>query len=256
MSAPASAPSPTDSPAFDAPAHARQLLRSARFGTLATLQADGAPFASLVNIASAADGTPVTLISRLAVHTQNIARDARVSLLLARSAASEADDPAAHPRISMTGTARITTDPHDRRRFLARHPHAAGYADFTDFAFYRLTPEHVHLVAGFGRIVGLPPGQVLGDAIVSAQIADMEEGAIAHMNEDHADALALYATALAGASPGPSPWRATGIDAEGLDLFDGARAARVWFAQPLPDAGQLRQALVALAAEARRRAGI
>lgn len=253
MSDRTSPPSPAADPAFDARAVARQLLRGSRFGTLATLQTDGGPFASLVNIASSADGAPVTLISGLAVHTQNVVRDPRISLLLARPAGSEADDPASHPRISITGTARITSDPHDRRRFLARHPHAAGYADFPDFAFYRLEPEHIHLVAGFGRIVGLSPREVLGDAVVSAQVAAIEDGAIAHMNADHADALALYATALAGVGAGASPWHATGIDIAGIDLFDGTRATRVWFPQPLAEASQLRQALVALAGEARRR---
>lgn len=243
---------PTGQPGFDPHSCTRQLLRGLRFGALATLQRDGAPFASLVNIASAIDGTPVTLISGLAVHTQNIARDSRVSLLLSRPAgADDADDPANHPRISVTGRAEVTTDPHDRRRFLARHPHAAGYAGFSDFAFYRLTVEHIHLVAGFGRIVGLPPGEVLSDPEVAAQLAAIEAGAVEHMNEDHADALGLYATVLAGAQPGE--WRATGLDPEGIDLFDGARATRVWFPQPLADARALRPALVALAGLARER---
>lgn len=240
----------TNGDAFNPLLCARQLLRGLRFGSLATLQADGAPFASLVNVASALDGTPVTLISRLAVHTQNIARDSRVSLLLAHPAGADgADDPARHPRISLTGEALVSTDPGDRRRFLARHPDAAAYADFSDFAFYRLVPRHIHLVAGFGRITGLAPEEVLSDPAAAAGLAAIEAGAVEHMNDDHADALALYATVLAGAPPGP--WRATGLDAEGIDLFDGARAARVWFPQPLAGAGELRPALVALAASAR-----
>ncbi|MGV6872960.1 HugZ family pyridoxamine 5'-phosphate oxidase [Pseudochelatococcus sp. B33] len=246
------APGLSGSDTFDPLFCTRQLLRGLRFGSLATLREDGAPFASLVNVASGLDGTPVTLISRLAVHTQNIARDTRVSLLLAHPVgADSADDPANHPRISLTGRAQVTADPDDRRRFLARHPHAAAYADFADFAFYRLTPEHIHLVAGFGRITGLSPAEVLSEPGVAAQLAPIEAGAVAHMNEDHADALGLYATVLAGAPPGP--WRATGLDAEGIDLFDGAHAARVWYPQPLTEAGQLRPALVALAREARER---
>lgn len=247
---------PTDGDSFNPLFCTRQLLRGLRFGTLATLQADGGPFASLVNIASGIDGTPVTLISRLAVHTQNIARDSRVSLLLAHAGGADvADDPASHPRVSLSGRAQITTDPNDRRRFLARHPHAAAYADFTDFAFYRLAPESIHLVAGFGRITGLAPEDVLSGADVAAQLAPIEADAIAHMNDDHADALALYATVLAQATPSSRPWRATGLDTEGIDLSDGERAARVWYPQPLATAAGLRPALVALAHEARSRAG-
>ncbi len=246
---------PTDGDSFNPLFCTRQLLRGLRSGTLATLQADGGPFASLVSIASGIDGTPVTLISRLAVHTQNIARDSRVSLLLAHAGGGDADDdPASHPRVSLSGWAEITTDANDRRRFLARHPHAAVYADFADFAFYRLVPDSIHLVAGFGRITGLPPQDVLSGADVAAQLAPIEADAVAHMNEDHADALALYATVLAQAAPSSDAWRATGLDPEGIDLSDGRRAVRVWYPQPLTGAAGLRPALVALAQEARSRA--
>lgn len=240
--------------AFDPILCTKQLLRGLRFGTLGTLLADGAPFASLVNVAAAVDGTPVTLVSRLAVHTQNLLRDPRVSLLLAQPAAADgSDDPSSHPRVSLTGHAEITTDDGDRRRFLARHPHARAYADFADFAFYRLVPTGLHLVAGFGRITALQPADVLSDAGLAAQLAAIEAGAVAHMNEDHVEALGLYATVLAGAAPGP--WRAVGLDAEGIDLSDGARTARAWYPAPLTDAAQLRPALVALAARARAESG-
>lgn len=233
----------------------RELLRSLRFGALATLQADGTPFTSLVNIASGIDGTPLTLISELAVHTKNIARDSRMSLLIAQPAgANGANDPAAHPRISLTGRAEITTDAHDRRRFLARHPLAAKYADFPDFAFYRLVPDHIHVVAGFGRIASVSPRDALSEPVAAAQIAGIEQSAIDHLNADHTDALALYATVLAQAPPGA--WQATGIDAEGIDLFNGSIAARAWYPQPLTEGGQLRTALAALAAAAREKSGL
>ena len=58
-------------PDFDAARLARSLLRRSRQGALATLMAgSGDPYCSLVNVASHADGSPILLISRLALHTQ------------------------------------------------------------------------------------------------------------------------------------------------------------------------------------------
>ena len=67
---------------------ARRLMRSALTGSLATLEGDsGHPYASLVLIATAPDASPIFLISRLALHTRNLARDPRASLLLQDGAA-------------------------------------------------------------------------------------------------------------------------------------------------------------------------
>ena len=60
-------------PDFDPSKLARSLLRRSRQGALATLMAgSGDPYCSLVNVAAHADGSPILLISRLAVHTKNI----------------------------------------------------------------------------------------------------------------------------------------------------------------------------------------
>src|SRR3977135_751454 len=70
-------------PDFDAARAARSLLRRSRQGALATLMAgSGDPYCSLVNVASHPDGSPILLLSRLALHTQNILADSRVSLML------------------------------------------------------------------------------------------------------------------------------------------------------------------------------
>jgi putative heme iron utilization protein len=69
------------------------------------------------------------------------------------------------------------------------------------------------------------------------------------MNEDHADAVQLYAAKLLGL-PGDG-WRMTGIDREGLDLRRGGDVARLAFDQTLRAAAEARQALVALVQRAR-----
>lgn len=137
---------------------ARNLMRSCGRATLATVDAEGAPFASFVITAQAADGSPLLLLSRLAVHSRNIARDHRISLLMLLMAdegnVDEALGPAA-TRLTLTGRALPDPDPESRRLFLTRHPDAAAYAGFADFSFYRLHVDGGHLVAGFGLIVDL-----------------------------------------------------------------------------------------------------
>src|ERR1700744_327754 len=88
---------------FNASRLARSLLRRSRQGALATLMvASGDPYCSLVNVASHPDGSPILLISRLALHTKNILADARVSLMLDERAAG---DPLEGSRIMLAGHA-------------------------------------------------------------------------------------------------------------------------------------------------------
>ena len=133
---------------------ARSLVEEARSAALATLDESGAPFASYVTVARAVDGSPLLLLSWLALHTQNLTRDARASLLFVREPEA-AEESLTAARLTVCGRMLSDADPDSRRRFLARHPEAARYADFADFALYRLHVTAGHLVAGFGRIVAL-----------------------------------------------------------------------------------------------------
>src|SRR6201997_470867 len=141
---------------------AKSLLRRSRQGALATLMAQtGDPYCSLVNVASAPDGAPILLISRLALHTKNLLADPRVSLMLDERAPG---DPLEGARIMLSGRAE-EADGADRdvlrRRYLNAHPSAETFVDFKDFSFFRIHPTGTHLVAGFGRIVDLAPEQFL-----------------------------------------------------------------------------------------------
>ncbi len=227
---------------------AKRLLREAGKGALATLSPGGAPYASLVTFACAMDGAPVLLLSQLARHTANIAGDPRVSLLLEEESAR---DPLEAARVSLSGTLSPTADPAARRRFLARHPSAKAYAGFADFGFWRMEMSGAHLVAGFGRIADLRKNDLLTDIRGAEILAAAEEGAIAHMNEDHLGAIALYATKLLDDEAGD--WRIVSLDPEGCDLMQGERARRLEFPERVTDAGALRQILVKLAGEARAR---
>jgi len=141
----------THDPAFDAAAVARGIIDRAPTGTLATLTADGWPFASLVTVAAGNGGAPLMLLSDLAEHTRNLGRDTRASLLLI-APDGEGGDALAGARVSLIGTVAVSADGDDRARFLARHPEAERTAAFADFRFYRLAISRAHLVAGFGRI--------------------------------------------------------------------------------------------------------
>ncbi|MEA2858745.1 MAG: hypothetical protein QOC72_784, partial [Methylobacteriaceae bacterium] len=133
---------------YDAPAEAKRLLRAIRAGGLASLAENGHPFASLVNVATDFDGSPLLLLSRLAAHTLNLERDPRCSLLLSQSGKG---DPLAHPRLTVIGRAERTRDEHVRGRFLRRHPKSELYAGFADFSFWRISVERAHLNGGFAR---------------------------------------------------------------------------------------------------------
>lgn len=236
-----------DAGGFDGVGLAKRLLRSVRTGTLATLDAEtGAPFASLVTVATDPGGAPLILVSRLSAHTQNMDADPRASILLAVAGKG---DPLAHPRLTVSGQLELADGAAVRRRFLARHPKAELYVDFPDFTFRRLAVEAGHLNGGFAKAARLTAAQMATDLDGADPLLDAEEGAVAHMNEDHADAIRLYATRLAGAPD--AEWRATGLDPEGMDLAAGDLTARFVFPERVTDAGALRRTLVDLAAQAR-----
>ena len=245
-------PETAPTPDFDAKTTAKKLLRSIRAGALATIDRNtGHPFGSLVNVATDSDGSPLILISRLSSHTANLETDTRASVLLATAGKG---DPLAHPRLTVLGRfAKIARDVTDearlRRRFLARHPKAELYAGFADFALWRMTVESAHLNAGFARAADLTADDVMTDISGAGDLLEIEASAVAHMNDDHADAVALYATQLLGASAGP--WQVIALDPDGLDLGWGDAVLRLEFPQRVTSGGQLRQVLADLAKRAR-----
>jgi heme iron utilization protein len=237
---------------FSAPRLARSLLRRRRQGALATLvPGSGDPYCSLVNVASHWDGSPILLISRLALHTKNILADPRVSLMLDERAEG---DPLEGARIMLAGRAEEAGDADEailRRRYLNAHPSAEAFVNFKDFSFFRIRPAAAHLVAGFGRIVDLKPEQFLTDISDADALLDAEQGAVEHMNADHRDAMNLYATKLLGAEQ--ADWRCTGCDPDGIDMQADMKTLRLDFPERVTNATALRKMLVRLAAEARAR---
>lgn len=237
----------------DPGAAARSLMRGCGQATLATHHAGldaslvGWPVPTLVLVGFDLDATPLLLISRLAEHTRNLEGDPRCGLLF-DGTGSHADT-LTGPRLSLLGRAVRDGDERRLARFIARHPSASAYAGFADFALWRVEAKRGHMVAGFGRISAIPPDQLRLPPADWADLAEAEAGIIAHMNEDHADAVQLYATRLLDRPAGD--WRITGIDPEGCDLRDGPHSTRLPFRRRVRDGETARAELVRLVKQAR-----
>jgi putative heme iron utilization protein len=238
----------------EARALAKNLMRTVRSGALATNDGEtGMPFASLVQVGTDLDGSPVILTSQLSVHTRLLEADPRCSLLLS---AIGKGDPLAHPRLTLLAKAKRLDRESDeaqniRRRYLLQHPKAELYVDFPDFAFWRLEVASGSLNGGFGRAYRMRKEDLLADLSELFDFYDFEAQAIEHMNDDHADAVALYATQLCGARAGA--WRLIGIDPEGIQMALGDEILRLPFPKPLTGPHEVRPMLIRLANEARSR---
>lgn len=220
-------------------------MRGCGKAVLATTMAeDGAPYASLVTVAFDQDGSPILLLSTLADHTRNLGSDARAALLF--DGTDGFPNPQEGPRLTVMGRIERSGNERLRRRFLARHPGAALYAGFSDFATWRLAPERAHLVGGFARAVWIAGGPTLGAAMAS-RMAEAEEDVLVRANRDPGGLDLIAARSLGRSERG---WLMTGVDADGLDLRCGPAYARVDFERPVGDGPQATRAIADLAAKA------
>jgi heme iron utilization protein len=188
---------PNPQPPIPEPTHAervRTLLHLSSVATLSTLsrKQPGFPFGSLMPYALDAAGRPLFLISTMAMHTQNLKADPRASLFVTQPAPD--GDVLGAARVTVVGNVHQSPDtekPEAREIYLKAHPNSHYWADFTDFAFFRLEPVDIYYVGGFGVM-----GWVTAPDYTAAQpdpLADAAKGILDHMNADHADALLLFA---------------------------------------------------------------
>ncbi|ORW69073.1 HugZ family pyridoxamine 5'-phosphate oxidase [Mycobacterium saskatchewanense] len=227
---------------------ARTIAAAANAATLASLTAEGDPWASLVAY-GLLDGTAVLCVSSLAEHGRNLAGDPRASLSIV--AAATGADPLACSRITLAGKVVRPSDIEldaARAAYLSAVPAARFYLDFSDFSLWLLRVERVRWVGGYGRMDSASGEQYAGAA--PDPIAPAAARATAHLNADHADALAAMARAFGG-YPDTDTAVCSGIDRYGLDLRvhtpRGVAYTRVGFPAPLVSADQLRSATADLA---------
>ena len=230
---------------------ARTIVAATNAATLATLTVDGDPWASLVAYGQLS-GTPILCVSNLAEHGRNLAGDPRASMSIV--AASSDDDPLAGGRVTLAGAVTIPATAEldaARQAYLDAVPGAQSYLDFSDFTLWLLQVQRVRWVGGYGRM-----DSATGEEYRAASpdlVALGSARALAHLNADHADALAAMARAFGG-YPDTKSAECAGIDRYGLHLrvhtARGEARARVDFASPLDSPDQLRSAAADLARRA------
>lgn len=245
-------------PSAASPTHAeraRTLARAARFGSLATMARDpeGFPYASLVALTTDARGRALLLLSRLAEHTQNLLARPEASVLLLESPI-QGDKLLERGRVTLIGACQPVPPeeaPECRALFLAAHPDAATYADFSDFTHYRIEPRSLRYVGGFGRM-----SWVEAAAYARAEpdpLAEFAPRILGHMNDDHAHSILAYAHKLAGVGDATSA-HMTAIDRYGIEMTvttpAGERRVRLPFDSEVRTREEARKALIEMAGRA------
>lgn len=227
-----------------------------RAATLCTVAVDppGFPYGSLVTVATDAMGRPLLLLSKLAEHTSNLEARSEASVLMSEALGAH-DEPLALGRVTILGGCARVLDPEIaavREAFLAQQPSASYYVDFADFSFFRLEPQALRYVGGFGRMSWVDAASYR--AAEPDPLARTSSGILAHMNTDHADAVLLYATKLARL-PTATAAKMTAVDRYGFDLAvvtpDGKRSARLAFDEPVASTDEVRRATITLLERAR-----
>lgn len=230
---------------------ARALIRGAQAATLAT-SAAGQPFASLVTPAPGPDLSPLLWLSTLSEHTRHLTAEPRCALLF--TGVAEGPNPQTAPRVTVSGLAERVPEaeaPALKARWLVRHPYAAPYADFADFALWRIRIGGALHVGGFARAERIRASDLAPEATAVAALAAAEADIMRHVNDEHADAVAAIAEGLLGAGPGP--WRLVAVDVDGCDLAEGNRTVRLAFLASVSDSDGVRAALIRAAREGRAR---
>ncbi|MEM9055682.1 MAG: DUF2470 domain-containing protein [Pseudomonadota bacterium] len=228
----------------------KTMVRTARAGAIGLLEPQSSwPSVSRIGLATDIDGTPVFPMSDLSGRTGFLETDNRASLLIGDIGKG---DPLAHKRITLYGRViRAADEDHDRirARYLARHPKAKLYIDFKDFSLWRLEVERASFNGGFGRAFAMERSDIIPPIDNLSEWGPPEKGAREHMNDDHADAVSLYATGMASGPEGN--WQLTGIDSEGIDLALGDDHRRVWFETGLVAPGDIKTQLVTMLKQVR-----
>lgn len=234
----------------------RKLMRACnRAATATTLRAGGEdrPYVSLTAAATDIDGSPILLLSTLADHTRNLERDARLSMLF--EDCGHYANPQQGPRVTLIGRIEKAGDAQTlerlRRRYLARHPRASLYAGFGDFAFFKVVPERVHWVGGFGRAAWLNQSPACSEGAVAAFSA-AEPDLIGRVNAEQDEMLRHLGGSVLKIRA--RHWKCVAADPDGIDLSCAKRVYRVAFPKPLTSPAEALPTLANLAVLGRNEA--
>lgn len=220
---------------------ARQLLRSHRYGALCTLshKFDGHPFGSITPYLVDHDGSLLIFISTLAEHTKNIQHDPRVSLITHNQNDTRIQT---QGRVTLVGAAHFVAEREQAGKYYLRYfPETQTYMEMHDFSFYRIVPIAIRYIGGFGNIHW---AKMENYAVPPYPLIEQEEDVIAHMNADHKDSMRSYCKHFHQHEA--TDVEMLGIDSDGFDVRADGRVLRFDFPEPVLDAQQARQALVAI----------
>jgi len=189
----------------------------------------------------------VVLISIIAEHNKNISNDDRCSITIMM----DNNDVQSNGRLCIIGNMeRLSNDETDvKERYYRHFPNSRTYNVVHDFFFYRLRPISLRYIGGFGKIHWFDPSDFL---IKNPFQGKGEDRVIDHMNEDHHKDLVLYCDHYKKMSiASDDTVRMVGIDSLGFDVFVNDKKVRFDFKQPVTNALEAREALVALSKGAR-----
>ena len=233
---------------------AKTLASKMPTATLCTMSSEqeGFPYGSFVTYAMH-EGNPIFLISVLAEHTKNLTKNAKASVLIAE--ATGEGNPLALGRVTLVGECTKIPE-HEREAvketFLAKHESASFYVDFKDFSFFRLKVASIRYIGGFGRMSWVEESSWF--TAEPDPLALHAPGIIAHMNEDHADAMVLYCKTMSKATDTTEAVM-TGIDRYGFEMSattaEGPRPIRLAFSTEVHSPDAARKELVAMVKRAR-----
>jgi putative heme iron utilization protein len=213
---------------------ARQLLRAHRYGALCTLSKkfDGHPFGSITPYLIDHDGSLLILISTLAEHTKNIQNDSRVSLITHNQESTHIQT---QGRVTVLGSATLDTARDTvGKRYLRYFPEAKTYFAMHDFSFYRIVPQAIRFIGGFGNIQWVKTAEY---SLANYPLIAQEGDFISKMNTEHQTQIRR----LTGQNNLEA--ELIGIDIDGFDIRVGERILRIQSDIPILDA---QQALLAL----------
>lgn len=166
---------------------ANVLLRQQHSGVLATnsLSVKGFPFGSVTPFLTTESGDIVIYASDIAQHSRNMKADSKVSLCVHNA---ETDDSQANARVTVLGHAKPDAVSETlQQQYFRLFPQALKYVEAHDFRFYLISTERIRYIGGFGEIYWFSQQEWQDQRI---DLSSQAPGAIQHMHEDHADALA------------------------------------------------------------------
>jgi heme iron utilization protein len=252
---PASGQPPVPEPTFAE--RARTLVYLGRVGSLSTLsrKQPGFPFGSVMPYGLDDHGSPIFLISTMAMHTQNLEADVRASLLVTQQ--DTEGEPLGASRVTLIGNVHLVPSielAEVRKVYLEHHANSKYWVDFEDFSFYRMNVVDVYYVGGFGVMGWVSATDY--DRSLPDPLADSMAEILQHMNADHKDALVLLTRIFAGIQSTEATM--TAVDRLGFQVRlktpDGMRGARIAFLTEVSNPAETRKVLVEMVHQARSQA--